>query len=211
MRSFFSHSLLSFNGATILSQNAFIKQTKSLFPGCFFKAKQTISYNGQPVRGGCPRLSRFHICFPSNSSTRCWGYLSSRPQLRYIVQSGTKKRKGTDTTAIPFKVSRTASGNLPVYPRIKRHGTIVTTQIRHIFGDIAVLKKDLMQICEAPVRERMGSLEIKGLHVLKIKQWLQHLGYILMWKTQFLSPATLSIAQDHERRERRTPLASIGL
>ena len=39
------------------------------------------------------------------------------------------------------------------------------------------LKKDLMSICEAPVRERCGSLEVKGLHVIKIKQWLVHLGF----------------------------------
>ncbi|KAL8272712.1 hypothetical protein Esti_003348 [Eimeria stiedai] len=75
------------------------------------------------------------------------------------------------------QVLRTPSGNLPVYSRIRKHGTVVTTIIRHAMGDISALKKDLLAICEAPVRERCGTLEVKGLHVLKIKQWLTHLGF----------------------------------
>ncbi|KFG47045.1 mitochondrial large subunit ribosomal protein IMG2 [Toxoplasma gondii RUB] len=76
-----------------------------------------------------------------------------------------------------FQVVRTPSGNLPVYSRVRKHGTEVTTIVRHAFGDITAMKKDLVAICEAPVRERLGTLEVKGLHVLKIKQWLRSLGF----------------------------------
>lgn len=96
---------------------------------------------------------------------------------RSLVEVKFRKASGKDTSNIPFKVLRTPSGNLPVYSRIRKHGTAVTTVIRHAMGDISALKKDLLAICEAPVRERCGTLEVKGLHVLKIKQWLTHLGF----------------------------------
>ncbi|SBT35844.1 mitochondrial large subunit ribosomal protein, putative [Plasmodium ovale wallikeri] len=40
-----------------------------------------------------------------------------------------------------------------------------------------VFKEHLRNICEAPVREHIGYIEVKGLHTLKIKQWLQHIGF----------------------------------
>ncbi|KOB61805.1 hypothetical protein PFHG_03541, partial [Plasmodium falciparum HB3] len=54
---------------------------------------------------------------------------------RGILQTKFKKKNDTSYN-LPFKVSRTISGNLPVYPKIRRHGTIVTTIVRHIYGDI---------------------------------------------------------------------------
>ncbi|CZT99104.1 hypothetical protein PFAG_03565 [Plasmodium falciparum Santa Lucia] len=95
---------------------------------------------------------------------------------RGILQTKFKKKNDTSYN-LPFKVSRTISGNLPVYPKIRRHGTIVTTIVRHIYGDIKVFKDHLRNICEAPVREHVGYIEVKGLHTLKIKQWLQHIGF----------------------------------
>eukprot|EP00921_Rhytidocystis_pertsovi_P025016 GHVQ01040358.1.p1 GENE.GHVQ01040358.1~~GHVQ01040358.1.p1 ORF type:complete len:262 (-),score=32.46 GHVQ01040358.1:1865-2650(-) len=96
---------------------------------------------------------------------------------RCIAQKSFIKDKTKSSDNVPFKISRTPSGNLPVYSKIRRRGTDVSTEIRHIFGDISALRKDLMIVCEAPVRERIGCLEIKGLHVRKIKGWLQHLGF----------------------------------
>ncbi|KYN96777.1 mitochondrial large subunit ribosomal protein, putative [Plasmodium reichenowi] len=95
---------------------------------------------------------------------------------RGVLQTKFKKKNDTSYN-LPFKVSRTISGNLPVYPKIRRHGTIVTTIVRHIYGDIKVFKDHLRNICEAPVREHVGYIEVKGLHTLKIKQWLQHIGF----------------------------------
>ncbi|KNG75985.1 hypothetical protein PFMG_01766 [Plasmodium falciparum IGH-CR14] len=40
-----------------------------------------------------------------------------------------------------------------------------------------VFKDHLRNICEAPVREHVGFIEVKGLPPLKIKQWLQHIGF----------------------------------
>ncbi|CEL92571.1 unnamed protein product [Vitrella brassicaformis CCMP3155] len=82
-----------------------------------------------------------------------------------------------DMTHIPYKVQRTPSGNLPVYPLIRNHGTYVTTKVRKVFGDIHAFRKELQTVCEAPVRIRAGLLEIKGLHVLKVKGWLTSLGF----------------------------------
>ncbi|CDU17838.1 hypothetical protein YYC_04358 [Plasmodium yoelii 17X] len=95
---------------------------------------------------------------------------------RGVLQSKFQKKNETSYN-FPFKVSRTTSGNLPVYTKIRRHGTIVTTVVRHIYGDIKVFKDHLRNICEAPVREHIGYIEVKGLHTIKIKQWLQHIGF----------------------------------
>ncbi|CBZ55876.1 conserved hypothetical protein [Neospora caninum Liverpool] len=102
---------------------------------------------------------------------------SSLLHRRSLVEVKFAQQRGSDTSHVPFKVVRTPSGNLPVYSRVRKHGTEVTTIVRHAFGDITAMKKDLVAICEAPVRERLGTLEVKGLHVLKIKQWLRSLGF----------------------------------
>lgn len=116
-------------------------------------------------------LSKFF--FSQNEKCRnLYIYLSKRN----VLQSKFIK-KDDNTYNFPFRVSRTTSGNLPVYPKIRRHGTIVTTVVRHIYGDIKVFKEHLRNICEAPVREHVGYIEVKGLHTLKIKQWLQHIGF----------------------------------
>ncbi|CAA9988463.1 mitochondrial large subunit ribosomal protein, putative [Plasmodium knowlesi strain H] len=102
--------------------------------------------------------------------------LFSLVSKRGVLQSKFKKKNETSFN-FPFKVSRTTSGNLPVYPKIRKHGTIVTTVVRHIYGDIKAFKEHLRSICEAPVREHIGYVEVKGLHTMKIKQWLQHIGF----------------------------------
>ncbi|PHJ23527.1 mitochondrial large subunit ribosomal [Cystoisospora suis] len=114
---------------------------------------------------------------PCFGSTNAHSFLCATEQRRSLVEVKFTQQKGKDTSQVPFKVVRTPSGNLPVYARVRKHGTAVTTIIRHAFGDITAMKKDLMAICEAPVRERCGTLEVKGLHVLKVKQWLRSLGF----------------------------------
>ncbi|OEH76969.1 large subunit ribosomal protein img2 [Cyclospora cayetanensis] len=89
----------------------------------------------------------------------CWQPLHSAQSIRCLVEVKFRRTGGKDTSGIPFKVLRTPSGNLPVYSRIRKHGTAVTTIIRHAMGDITALKKDLMAICEAPVREREDVLD----------------------------------------------------
>ncbi|VWU48354.1 mitochondrial large subunit ribosomal protein, putative [Hepatocystis sp. ex Piliocolobus tephrosceles] len=113
-----------------------------------------------------------NLNIPQKINTSFFFFINTRS----VLQSKFKK-KNEPSYNLPFKVSRTTSGNLPVYPKIRRHGMIVTTVIRHIYGDIKVFKQHLMNICEAPVREHIGYIEVKGLHTLKIKQWLQHIGF----------------------------------
>eukprot|EP00745_Piridium_sociabile_P004802 TRINITY_DN128933_c0_g1_i2.p1 TRINITY_DN128933_c0_g1~~TRINITY_DN128933_c0_g1_i2.p1 ORF type:complete len:117 (+),score=4.08 TRINITY_DN128933_c0_g1_i2:116-466(+) len=99
-------------------------------------------------------------------------------QLRVIHQvKFSPLREKKDLTHVPFKVSRTPSGNLPVYAKIRHHGTNVTTVLRRFLGDVAVAKRELRIVCEAPARSRAGKLEVKGLHVEKIKGWLVSLGF----------------------------------
>lgn len=117
-------------------------------------------------------LSFAYPFFKSEKLSHFFFYLNKRN----VLQSKFAK-KNDNTYNLPFRVSRTTSGNLPVYPKIRRHGTIVTTVVRHIYGDIKVFKEHLRNICEAPVREHVGYIEVKGLHTLKIKQWLQHIGF----------------------------------
>lgn len=97
-------------------------------------------------------------------------------QRRCVVQSSfAKKAKGV-ADKLPFKVTRTPSGNLAVYVKIRAHGTLVYTVVRRIYGDVDAMKKQLRILCESPVRERVGSLEIHGLHVKKVKRWLVQCG-----------------------------------
>eukprot|EP00927_Polykrikos_kofoidii_P047146 TRINITY_DN41230_c0_g2_i1.p1 TRINITY_DN41230_c0_g2~~TRINITY_DN41230_c0_g2_i1.p1 ORF type:complete len:239 (-),score=33.44 TRINITY_DN41230_c0_g2_i1:83-799(-) len=76
-----------------------------------------------------------------------------------------------------FKVLRTHNGNLPVYEKYKRHGTEASTIVRHVFGDQDAMRRELMMICEAPVRIRSGQFEVRGMHVWKVKEWLVSLGF----------------------------------
>ncbi|EAN32090.2 Mitochondrial large subunit ribosomal protein (Img2) family protein [Theileria parva strain Muguga] len=99
-------------------------------------------------------------------------------QLRSIVQSSfAKSSKSKKTNNLPFKVTRTPSGNLAVYLKIRAHGTVLYTVVRHIYGDVQAMKEQLRILCESPVRERVGSLEVQGMHVKKIKKWLVSCGY----------------------------------
>uniref|UniRef100_A0A7S1PN44 Large ribosomal subunit protein mL49 n=1 Tax=Alexandrium catenella TaxID=2925 RepID=A0A7S1PN44_ALECA len=76
----------------------------------------------------------------------------------------------------PWKVLRTHNGSLPVYLRVSYQGAVVTTMVSHVFGDTDHMRKELMRICEAPVRERCSRFEIRGQHTWKVKEWLVSLG-----------------------------------
>uniref|UniRef100_A0A3B0NHT7 Large ribosomal subunit protein mL49 n=1 Tax=Theileria annulata TaxID=5874 RepID=A0A3B0NHT7_THEAN len=102
-------------------------------------------------------------------------------QLRTIVQSSfAKNTRFKKNHNLPFKVTRTSSGNLAVYLKIRAHGTVLYTVVRHIYGDIQAMKEQLRILCESPVRERVGSLEVQGMHVKKIKKWLVSCGFVII-------------------------------
>lgn len=77
---------------------------------------------------------------------------------------------------LPYTVARSANGELPVYKVFKGSGRIVNTVVKNIRGDMDVLRKDLAQVCEAPVKIHMGSVEVRGIHTWKIKEYLESIG-----------------------------------
>ncbi|BAM41809.1 mitochondrial large subunit ribosomal protein [Theileria orientalis strain Shintoku] len=116
------------------------------------------------------------MIFNLNLVSRCNRIFNS--QLRCIVQSSfARTNKSNKNANLPFKVTRTPSGNLAVYTKIRAHGTVQYTVVRHIYGDIQAMKEQLRILCESPVRERVGSLEVQGIHVKKIKKWLVACGF----------------------------------
>ena len=77
---------------------------------------------------------------------------------------------------LAYTVVRTVNGELPVYKVYKGDGKIVNTVVRHVRGDLDLLRKDLSQVCESPVKIHMGSLEVRGIHTWKIKEYFESIG-----------------------------------
>lgn len=71
---------------------------------------------------------------------------------------------------------RTVNGELPVYKVFKGDGKIVNTVVKHIRGDLDSLRRDLSKVCESPVKLHMGSVEIRGIHTWKVKEYLESIG-----------------------------------
>lgn len=64
-----------------------------------------------------------------------------------------------------------------MYQVFKRGGVEGYSVIKHIEGAHAPLRKMVQSVCESPVRVRSGSMEVKGLHSWKLKEWLTALGF----------------------------------
>ncbi|KAI5793839.1 mitochondrial large subunit ribosomal protein-domain-containing protein [Peziza echinospora] len=81
----------------------------------------------------------------------------------------------------PFRITRTNSGNLPVYQEEKKHGSWKRTRIRRIAGDIDALK-DLMarglklDSGDLMVNMRTRHLLIRGHRRTEVLQYLKELG-----------------------------------
>lgn len=84
-----------------------------------------------------------------------------------------------DTSKIPYAVTRTSSGNLPVYLKIRGVERQSITCVSSIFGDTNAFVADLrMTVCgDAPVTESGRSVEITGRFAKQTKKWLQSLGF----------------------------------
>ena len=79
---------------------------------------------------------------------------------------------------LPFEVERTHKGNLPVYTDIRNGGTRRLTVVRKIYGDVGSFKAELSKVVSnSAIEERMGRLEVSGLHSQKVKLWLTRLGF----------------------------------
>jgi hypothetical protein len=50
--------------------------------------------------------------------------------------------------------------------------------VRKIYGDVDAFKGELSKIVSnAPINDKMGRLEISGVHSQKVKIWLTRLGF----------------------------------
>ena len=77
---------------------------------------------------------------------------------------------------LPFRVHRSRMGNLPVYTDYKG-GNRKITIVRKYAGDAIALGREMERVCESPVTQFHGRLEVKGLHQQKLKAWLESLGF----------------------------------
>ena len=93
------------------------------------------------------------------------------PDTTFNEPLGTKDK-------IPFEITRTTFGNLPVYSNYRNNGMRKLTIIRRVYGDVDEFKKELAKIVSnSEIYEKTGRIEVKGLHVEKINLWLRRLGF----------------------------------
>lgn len=77
---------------------------------------------------------------------------------------------------LPFAVRRTASGFLPVYPKVGANRPPATV-LRGASGDLDALIAGLAGVAPgAEVTKRLGALEVRGDHVRGVRRWLAGLG-----------------------------------
>ncbi|KEP66635.1 UNVERIFIED_CONTAM: mitochondrial large subunit ribosomal protein [Hammondia hammondi] len=87
------------------------------------------------------------------------------------------RRRWKTASQLPFFIRRTASDNVPVYLHWSNNRNKVSTIIRKVHGRKQILKSELAVLCEAPVIEKEGWLEVRGNHKKVIKEWLKQIGY----------------------------------
>lgn len=79
---------------------------------------------------------------------------------------------------LPFKIMRTHLGNLPVYSDFKNDRNRQITVIRKISGNVDEFKTELQKIVSNyDIKEKIGRVEVKGIHTEAIKTWLRRLGF----------------------------------
>lgn len=78
---------------------------------------------------------------------------------------------------LPFCVSRTGPGNLPVY--CIRTNTRVATEVRLVSGDLSSLADALAEVTGArtKVRPTGSAIEVAGDHVDTVRAWLAQQGF----------------------------------
>ncbi|KAF1984117.1 hypothetical protein K402DRAFT_337065, partial [Aulographum hederae CBS 113979] len=83
---------------------------------------------------------------------------------------------------LPYHVGRTWTGGLPVYKLQRRGGNLHHTRIKHISGDIAALRRDLIASLGLP-EERVeinsvnNHIMAKGFHVEAVSKFLKSKGF----------------------------------
>jgi len=124
---------------------------------------------------------QLRITSPSTSS-------SSRPAKHsYTTQAGSTSTNKSSTSIpktatsggvpCPFWITRSQGGELPVYTDYRKARTQTWTVICKVTGDTKVLKEELEKLTGSEVVEKVGSLKVRGLHVNRVKEWLQSIGF----------------------------------
>lgn len=79
---------------------------------------------------------------------------------------------------VSFFVDRTHTNNLPVYSEFKDYHQVKKTVVRRISGNVGHLVSELKKITSnSDVEVKVGRVEIKGIHVDKVKDYLYRLGF----------------------------------
>ncbi|KAH8819668.1 mitochondrial large subunit ribosomal protein-domain-containing protein [Xylogone sp. PMI_703] len=84
----------------------------------------------------------------------------------------------TKGTALPYRISRTPSKNLPIYLLAKAGGNLKQTKIRKIEGNIGALKSDLQQALglgekEVVINQLTKHIIIKGWKKPEVTKFLE--------------------------------------
>jgi len=119
---------------------------------------------------------RFSTSTPNNVSTsvkNIGGIIDSLP----ITKSGWCPPLGRNEN-LPFFVKRSATGNLPVYLKIRNGRSRVTTHMKGVSGDAEKCRAALQEsFPDVVVKTNISSLEVKGNRVEEIKTWLLKHGF----------------------------------
>ena len=85
----------------------------------------------------------------------------------------------TTAVRVPFTISRTRSHGLPVYLDYRGGGTLVTTCVRRVEGDVGAMARQLQVMVGERTRVvvRPGRVEVKGNYVDETKKWLETIGF----------------------------------
>jgi large subunit ribosomal protein L49 len=77
-----------------------------------------------------------------------------------------------------FIFIRTKSDNYPVFTDFKNGRTRELTVLRKYRGDVEAITKELSALFpESKVVEKVGRIEISGLHTRKVVSWMKSLGF----------------------------------
>jgi hypothetical protein len=99
-------------------------------------------------------------------------YTAHRRLVHNTASSG-----GGAAADLPFCVSRTGPGNLPVY--CTRANTRVATEVRLVSGDLSALADALAEVtgARAKVRPTGSAVEVAGDQVDTVRAWLAQQGF----------------------------------
>ena len=82
------------------------------------------------------------------------------------------------TAHLPFHVPRTFTGNLPVSTEFRNNRQRKLTVVRKVVGDLDEFKAELAKVVSnAPIFDKTGRVEVRGLHTEAVKLWLRRLGF----------------------------------